>query len=145
MMRLTRAADYAIRVMMVLAELPPGKVCSKSELAKSQLVPGSFLSKILQQLVAGELIVSHRGVHGGFALNKTASDISVLDIMTAVEGPLEINYCVIPEKKGCDRVDNCPGMRVWVKVQAELTKLLSGVSLRSMIKDQAGRPVEPCK
>ena len=144
MLRLTRAGDYAVRVMFVLAKLPPGQVCPKSVLAKDQEMPGSFLSKILQQLAGAGLIVSHRGVRGGFCLNRDPGDISLLEVMEAVEGPLELNACVIPEKNNCTRMDNCPGALVWKKVQSETVRLLSGISLLAMLKEHGSKPVGPC-
>ena len=144
-MRLTRAGDYALRVMFILAKLKPGQVSSKSELAKSQEVPSSFLSKILQQLAAKGLILSHRGVRGGFSLSRKPEDISLLEIIEAVEGPLQMNSCVIPEKKNCQRMENCPGANVWRKVQAEMVRLFSGISLHSMVEEHGNRPVGPCR
>ncbi len=67
-MQLTRAADYAVRVMIHLASLPVGTVVSKTLLAKATEAPESFLSKILQMLARAGLIRAQRGVVGGFSL-----------------------------------------------------------------------------
>ena len=69
-MQITRAADYAVRVMVQMSSLPPGSRLQKSALVKLSEVPGSFLSKVLQRMVAQGLITSWRGGGGGLSLLK---------------------------------------------------------------------------
>jgi Rrf2 family protein len=84
-MQITRAADYAVRVMIHLASLPAGVTVRQSELTKATDVPGHFLSKVLQQLVRGRLIRSQRGAGGGYVLATAAERVSLLDVLEAVE------------------------------------------------------------
>src|SRR5947209_5952778 len=98
-MQLTRAADYAVRVMMHMAALPPGSRTSRSALAVAASCPEQFLSKVLQDLTRAGLVVSHRGNTGGFELPALSVGVSVLDVVEAVEGPIHLNICL-----ACDAV-----------------------------------------
>jgi len=77
-MQITRAADYAVRVMVHLASLPPGSRVKKSALVELSEAPESFLSKVLQSMVANRLITSRRGGGGGFELAMPPDRVSVL-------------------------------------------------------------------
>jgi len=127
-MQLTRAADYAVRVTIHLATLPPGTLVSRSGLAAACDVPIHFLSKVLQALVRARLIVAHRGPSGGFALAVPADRVSVLRVVEAVEGPITLNACVI-NGSGCNRQGWCPAHNVWLEAQAALADVLSNASI----------------
>ena len=101
-MQITRAADYAVRVMVHLASIPPGTRVQKSALVELSEAPESFLSKVLQRMVANRLITSRRGGGGGFELAVSADQVSVLTVVEAIDGPIHLNLCV-PGASGCDR------------------------------------------
>src|SRR4051794_40285719 len=101
-MQLTRAADYAVRVMMHMAGLPPGTRMSRTALATASACPEQFLSKVLQDLARAGLVVSHRGNTGGFELPSRTAFPSVLDVVEAIEGPIRLNTCLYNEQ-ACDR------------------------------------------
>lgn len=135
-MQLTRAADYAVRVMIHLATLPPATRVCRSSLAVSAEVPLHFLSKVLQVLARARLIVAHRGTSGGFALAKSPEQISLFTIVEAVEGPLQLNVCT--SGAGCGRQGWCPAHLVWVEAQAALTQVLKNASLAKLAAETAG-------
>jgi Rrf2 family protein len=130
-MQLTRAADYAVRVMVHLAALPAGERATRVEMAVNGDVPEAFLSKILQSLTRSGLIVSHRGMAGGYVLGRPAEQVSVLDIVEAIEGPLQLNACVGPNPT-CDRSTWCPVHHVWERAQQALTSVLRSESIASL-------------
>lgn len=101
-MQLTRAADYAVRVMIHLATLPEGTRVQRNALAEATDVPESFMSKVLQGLVRARLVVSRRGVEGGFELAKDAEQISLLNVVEAIEGPIQLNFC-LGSADACER------------------------------------------
>src|SRR5947209_13279239 len=113
-MQLTRAADYAVRVMMHMAGLPPGRRTSRSELASAASCPEQFLSKVLQDLTRAGLVLSHRGNTGGFELPLRRYRASLLDVVEAVEGPIRLNVC-LTGAHACDSQDSCPARLVWVR------------------------------
>src|SRR5208283_1678237 len=80
-MQLTRAADYAVRVMIHMAGLPPGTRASRSELAEAVDCPEQFLSKVLQSLTRGGLVASHRGNTGGFELPGEHRTATLLEVV----------------------------------------------------------------
>ncbi|HEY3441756.1 MAG TPA: Rrf2 family transcriptional regulator [Paludibaculum sp.] len=127
-MQVTRAADYGVRVMVHLAGLPSGQRATRDELAASSEVPEHFLSKILQTLSRGGLITSHRGASGGFALAKPPEFVTLLDVVEAVDGPIQLNVCVAAGV-GCCRVTRCVVHHVWADAQNALTAVLRGATL----------------
>jgi len=129
--QLTRASDYAVRVIIHLATLPPGSKMQQAELSRATDVSGHFLSKVLQQLVRCQFIRSQRGSGGGFALAIPASSVSLLDVVEAIEGPLRLNLC-IKDGPSCDRKANCPAHEVWADAQAALVKVLGTASIASL-------------
>ncbi len=131
-LRLTNAADYAIRSMLYIASLPEDRVVLRSEVADAQNVPSSFLAKILRELSRAGLLRSSRGVHGGFALARPASEISLLDVVEAIEGPMALTQC-IPDPDNCEHTANCPASAVWVNVQAKIAETLSSATLEVLV------------
>ena len=130
-LQLTRGGEYAIRAMSYLAKFPDGHVASLHDIGQAQDIPESFLAKILQSLVHGGLAVSQRGAHGGFALARSAADITMRDVIEAVDGPLALNQCVLwPED--CKRSGDCELHKAWMRAQAQLMDVLGTVTLRSL-------------
>lgn len=139
-MQLTRAADYAVRVMVHLATLAPGERATRDELAASGEVPEHFLSKILQTLTRGSLISSHRGASGGFALARAPKAITLLDVVEVMEGPLQLNACTGADV-GCSRATKCSVHPVWVEAQEALTSVLRSARLDRLAREiEAGKP-----
>jgi len=133
-MQITRASDYAVRVMIHLAGLPPASTVRQSELSKASAVSGHFLSKVLQQLVRAGLIRSQRGSRGGYALALSASNISLLDVVEAMEGPVRLNQC-IEEGPTCERKAWCPAHQVWAEAQAAVVTVLGGASISKLAEE----------
>jgi Rrf2 family protein len=130
-MQITRASDYAVRVMIHLAGLPPGSRVRRSELSRATDVSGHFLSKVLQQLVRSRLLRSQRGSGGGFVLVGPASSVSLLDVVEAIEGPVRLNQC-IEEGPSCERKSWCPAHQVWAEAQAAVVNVLGAASMASL-------------
>jgi len=122
-MRVTRASDYAIRVMIQLATLPKGERQSLPALARSTDVPVSFLAKILKSLSRAGLVLSRRGAIGGFELLPKGHRATMRDVIEAVEGPIVLNTC-LASRHACHRRLCCPAHPVWKKAQAALLAVL---------------------
>jgi len=132
-MQLTRAADYAVRVMMHMAGLPPGTRTSRSDLANAAGCPDQFLSKVLQDLTRAGLVVSHRGNTGGFELPTVRDGASVLEVVEAVEGPLRLNVC-LSHDHACDRQQWCPAHNMWARAQEALVTVLRSTTIADLAK-----------
>ena len=131
-LRLTRAAEYGIRAMMHIGSLPEGTVGLKDEVAEAQGIPPSFTAKILRQLVKAGLLKSARGVHGGFALAKPPAEISLLHVIEAIEGPIQLTLCS-PDPENCTLSHDCPVSSVWFEVQRQMTTLLEKTTLEALV------------
>lgn len=134
-LRLTNAGDYAIRGMVHIASMADGAVALRSDIAEAQGIPPSFMAKILRSLVRSRLLRSSRGVHGGFALAKPSSRITLLDVVEAIEGPLSLTNCT-PDPAGCARSDECPATSIWLEVQQKMAEVLKSTSLEDLISVQ---------
>jgi Rrf2 family protein len=142
-LRLTQGADYAIRAMIYIASLPDGRWAMRREIARSQKVPADFIAKLLQSLVHAGLLTSHRGSGGGFRLARPRSEINLLGIVEAIEGPLALVACSSPDGGECGHAAHCPADAVWRRVQRGMAGVLEQATLESLVGDrirsQAGR------
>lgn len=131
-LRLTQAADYAIRSMIYIGSMPEGRTVLRSEVAASQEIPPSFMAKILRSLVRAGLLRSTRGVHGGFTLARPAEEINLLQVVEAIEGPINVANCAA-SSDGCRHSANCPAAGVWIRVQDAIKGILSEASLETLV------------
>jgi len=111
-LRISRKIDYGLRAMIYLASIPNDSVVPFREIARQMDVPEDFLAKILKTLVDQGLVRSTRGPHGGYALAKIPADISFLDVIEAVEGPVALNVCLDGED-ACGHSTACTMVSVW--------------------------------
>ena len=140
-MQLTRAADYAVRIMIHLATLPPGSRTNRAALAEAGEIPEHFVGKIVQTLSKAGLIASHRGAGGGFALALPPERVSILDVVEAVEGPTHLNACVAPGLS-CTRKPWCPAHFVWVEAQEAMTAVLRRATIAQLARTASGAGIE---
>ena len=132
-MEISRRADYGVRVIIDLAALPKDGRVSTSEIADRQNIPGPFLAKIISQLSLSGLVSTYRGSGGGVSLTRPASEISLLQVIEALDGPLQLNRCAI-EPEACPRTGHCPAHQIWARAQKDLTKLLGGTTFGDLVE-----------
>ena len=130
-MQLTRAADYAVRVMVQLALRAADGRVSLPALAKATGAPESFLSKVLQSLAHAGLISSQRGQAGGFRISPRGRSASMLDVIEAIDGDICLNLCMV-SGRSCSRKARCPAHPVWVEAQHAMLAVLSGATVAEM-------------
>lgn len=121
-MQITRQADYAVRAIMYLARLGPDEKAATSKIAEKQDIPLSFLAKIIAQLSVAGLLQTMRGAHGGVTLAKAPGDITLLEVVEAIDGPIQLNQCV-EDGYECP-VSGCPIRAVWEEIQDDLVHRL---------------------
>lgn len=141
-MQLTRAADYAVRVMVHLAGFAPGTRASRSGLAAAVDCPEQFLSKVLQSLTRAGLVQSHRGNTGGFELPPARYSTSLLEIVEAVEGPIHLNVCLASANE-CLLQETCPSYPVWSEAQKAMMAVLRSATIEDMARQAAAKRNEP--
>src|SRR2546426_12677686 len=93
-LQISRKIDYGLRAMIHLAGLPAGRIASLQDLSVPLHLPREFLAKILKILTAKGLVHSSRGAHGGYQLARPARDMSFLEVIEAVEGPVRLTRCL---------------------------------------------------
>src|SRR5215510_10060344 len=111
-MQITRQADYAVRAVLYLARTGNTERAATSMIAKEQNIPPSFLAKIISQLSIAGLLHTSRGARGGVTLARDPKDITLLEVVEAIDGPILLNECVQNEGV-CTFESNCPIRLVW--------------------------------
>jgi len=120
-MRLSRKSDYALRAVRHLANLPSGKLGSINSISEAESVPREFLAKILKDLTRGGILVSYQGVTGGYRLARPPKDVTFLDVIEVIDGPIHLNLCTEGPKCNCPQYDGCAMRRFW-ETQEEIFK-----------------------
>lgn len=103
----SKAADYSILVVVYLASLPQGTIKSKAELAQVLRLPSDFLSKLLQKLTHASIVRSIKGIKGGYALQRAPQDITLRQVIEAIDGPFRLVECLKEDATVCIRSDLC--------------------------------------
>ncbi|PWD83428.1 SUF system Fe-S cluster assembly regulator [Ignatzschineria cameli] len=129
-MRITRETDYALLVLTKLAVRE--ERMSASTLAEICDLNVSLVSKVLKLLVKAELLTSTRGVYGGYQLQKSPEEITLLDVIEAIEGPVAMNACNDLDNP-CDKAIDCQLAPHWRVINQQLYKSFSEVTLLSLL------------
>jgi FeS assembly SUF system regulator len=132
MLRITKLADYGTVIMNSLAR-EPDQLFSTSEIAKKVHIPQTTVSKILKILVAASLVLSVRGSGGGYRLARIPSEITVADVITALDGRPALTECNIYEKK-CSQDAVCSIRDNWRLINAVVMNALQSLTLADMAK-----------
>jgi Rrf2 family protein len=132
-MQITRQADYAVRAVLYLARLGGSERAATSTIAEEQRIPPSFLAKIISQLSIAGLLHTSRGARGGVTLARPARDVSLLDVIEAIDGPIMLNECV-GEEADCSFDEDCPLRPVWCDAQDVLVKRLKGTNFQQLLE-----------
>lgn len=132
MLRLSKMADYGILLLVRVAACESGRVHTARDLAAYSRLPLTTVSKVVKALVRRGLLVSRRGMHGGYALARAADAISVVDVIAAMEGPVALTACASHAGRGCELVDTCPTRAPWHRLNAIVVGTLASVSLADM-------------
>lgn len=123
---ITRQADYAVRSVLDLAMRQPEHSAFSRDIADRQRIPASFLAKILTRLAAHGIVQTQRGVNGGVRLARPAGEITVLEVVEAIDGPISLNLCVrVPGL--CPQEMDCVVHPLWEQVGEELRGRLRGI------------------
>ena len=145
-MRLTRHADYAIRVMVDLASHPEDAVTPRARIGERQDVPPAYLAKIIQSLARAGLVRTRPGARGGISLNVVPGDVTLRRVIEAVEGPIHLNRCVI-HPGACPRDRFCSVHPIWLRIQRLVMRELDSVTIAALARPRSHEPEEehaPC-
>ena len=135
MMRLSTKGRYGARLMLELAlYYGKGPVLLK-DIAKREEISEGYLEHLLPPLKAAGLVNSSRGAHGGYTLAKTPSEITLREVVQALEGPLSPVECV-DTPNVCQRVRSCVTRDIWKELGEKISQTLESVTLKDMVEMQ---------
>jgi len=129
-MEITRQTDYAIRCVLYLSRKPDQPTVVE-QIAQEMSIPRSFLSKIVQKLSRANILESFRGVKGGFKLVRKPTEISLLDVIDAMQGPAASNKCAVDKAK-CNLSSTCVVHPVWLELRKQTEDYLRKISFASL-------------
>jgi len=130
-MRITAKADYAVRAALELAAAPDGEPVKGEHLAESQGIPLQFLEHILLELKHARLVRAKRGARGGYWLARPADDITVADVIRAVDGPLVSVYGLRPESVSYQGSAEVLQL-VWIAARSSLREVFESVTIAAL-------------
>lgn len=134
-MKINQATDYAFRTVLFLAKHRDRDLIMAHDIAKSEVIPMRFLLKIMPSLIHAGIVASVRGVGGGYALAKDPREITLLDILEAVEGPIELNRCLIrPDLCSKNAAAACEIHAAMAQIQNRLRGDFQGFTVAELMK-----------
>ncbi len=141
MLKLTKKADYgliALRHLTMTAGAARASASAK-DIADTYGIPLPLLSKVLQRLARGGLLIAEHGTYGGYRLARAARDISALEVIRTIDGPIILTQC-FTEHTGCDHTALCPVREPLRKVHEGILRLLANISLSDLTSDEMAIP-----
>ena len=132
---LSRRADYGVRAMLDVASQSSENRSVVSEIAERQRIPANFLAKIVPKLAHAGLVRTSLGASGGVSLAIPADQISLLQIIEALDGPLMLNLCSLNPAQ-CDCSEDCSALDVWCRAQKQLNQTLAQIRLGDLVARQ---------
>lgn len=131
-MKISTKGRYGLRILIDLATHDPGKPRMLREIAKNQQISEKYISRLVIDLRKAHLIRSVRGINGGFFLTKLPEEITLLEVLETMEGPISVVDCVrSPEK--CYRQHLCPARNTWNKLNEGIRDLMAQITLDDIL------------
>jgi len=137
MLRLSTKGEYGVRAMYEIARVYPETITIK-EISKAQSLSIPYLEQILNRLRRGGLVISIKGPGGGYVLSRMPEEISIIDILQELEGPLALTSCLNPEE-GCARIDGCVIHLLWKRLGEQIEGFLRTITLKDLLELSKGK------
>jgi Rrf2 family protein len=135
-MQVNQATDYAFRAVLHLAQQPPGTVVEGKAIAQNKVIPIRYLLKIMPSLIKAGIIKSVRGSGGGYALVRSPAFITLLDIIEAIEGPIQLNRCLInPDYCSREAASYCHVHQALAGIQKNLILDLNSYTIAGLLTE----------
>ena len=145
MLKISKKSDYALMALQYMATVQQGemnafnihRVVNTKEIAEEHLIPLELLAKVLQTLAKHQMIESQNGPKGGYVLAREPRDISIAQVLEAIEGPLGIADCYHEkdDDEACEQMEHCNIRTPLLKVQESIMQLLSSMSIEDMMAE----------
>ena len=149
MLKLTKKADYGLIALRHLSRLSSStsvhSTASAKDIAELYRIPLPLLSKVLQTLVRSGLLTSEQGAAGGYRLARDARDITALEVIRGIDGPIILTHCFTEHSKHteCDQSTMCPVREPLRKVHEGIQNLLSSITVADLSSDDMAVPSIP--
>jgi Rrf2 family protein len=134
MLSIGRHTDYAARLVLHLAALGDNMQVTIREVARDRLLPIPFVRRLISELTRANILTAVRGAGGGIRLARPAAEISLLDVVEAMEGGVALNRCV-HDATACPLIGRCPIHCAWNTVNQQLKESLSSVRFDTLARD----------
>ncbi len=142
-MRLSARGQYGVRAIVELARHYPQGPLALGQIAEAQKISATYLERILGRLRHAGLVESRRGAHGGYLLARPPEEITVGQVVRALEGPIAPVGCASEEAAApCERVETCRARRVWLRLRNGIAATLDGMTVADLLADPHG-PATP--
>ena len=136
-MKINKLTDYSIVILTNLVIKNENAIHTAKELSEFSEIPLPTVTRILKMLSSEGLLESHRGAQGGYALSKSPTDISVAEVIEAMEGPIVLTECA-SDDCGCEFEPSCAVGKPWQKINRAVNNVLQNISLSDMtVKDES--------
>lgn len=132
MLRITKEADYGIVLLAIMAEHEPGEIHTAREVAERSGLPLPMVSKIMRCLARCNVLTSHRGVTGGYSLDRSADETTVAEVIRAIDGPISMVQCGV-EPGACEQEPVCPTRINWARISREVERALERILISEML------------
>jgi len=126
--------DYAMRALVHLALHRDEEPVAAKVLARAEDIPVDFAYKLLRSLTKAGLTESHMGVHGGFALARRPEDITLLEVVEDIQGPVLVRRCLLGKEDACPRYPSCPVSAKLVGLQDTIVEFMSSMTLAEVLE-----------
>jgi Rrf2 family protein len=136
LVRLTARSEYGLLAMIDLASIAGSQPISAREIAERQGIPLKFLEQLLVALRRAGVVSSVRGAHGGFTLDRGAADVTVLEIVEALEGPLTTTVCDGERAANCGKTGSCAASIVWTRATDAVRDVFEDTTLDQLVVQQ---------
>ena len=143
MLKFSKKAEYALLALQYMASVQAGgdiqpRVVNTKEISEEHHIPLELLAKVLQTLARNQIIESHHnGPKGGYVLGREPDQITIAQVLEAIEGPLGITDCYHDSETSCEQMDRCNIRTPMLKIQESIFQLLNGMSIEDMLVDES--------
>jgi Rrf2 family protein len=142
MLKINRQTDYAVCVILALAQRGEGARLSSGEIQREMQIPPALMTRIVAQLAREGLVNTFPGREGGLSLPRPASQITLRDVVEAFEGPILLSECLqFKGEDDCPFQSNCPVRSKWGRVQVAMLREMAAITFESLALEAAGVPM----
>lgn len=135
MLRLSKKIDYGLMAIRHIAYRENDKaIVNTKRIAEEYSIPVELLAKILQKMAKGGIITSQNGPKGGYVLARAPRDITVGEVVKAIEGPVELVDCYKADETGCEQIGKCSVRKPIRKIQDSIARLLDSITIEEIAR-----------